>query len=254
MPELTPNDIESIERATLAAVPPQQLLTLPAWPQWLVPLDSGTMGRAKSAVPLSHTSADVDVIDAVEAAYRDASVTPAWRLPLVDNFASLRAALIARRYRPEQLTCVKVGNVSDALKNESTQHAWQVQVFDQPHPHWQQVFFAPGFDAKDAASRVSILSRSQTTHYGVIVHDGEPVACGALSISHGWASLHGMRTAAAMRNQGLASALIRTFAQRAHDAGATRWFLQVEAENASANHLYAQFGFQEAWRYEYWRR
>jgi hypothetical protein len=46
------HDVENIERATLAAVSPEAVLELSGW---LLAFDTGTVGRAKSAVPMLHT-------------------------------------------------------------------------------------------------------------------------------------------------------------------------------------------------------
>src|SRR5687768_2300713 len=61
--------IEAIERATLAAVPPQRL---EEWGGWLLALDDGTVGRAHSAVPLRHGAPPEDVLGTLEARYREA--------------------------------------------------------------------------------------------------------------------------------------------------------------------------------------
>ena len=52
-------DIEAIERATLDAVPPEQTAVLDGW---LLGLDRGTVGRAHSAVPLTHDGCDAAVL------------------------------------------------------------------------------------------------------------------------------------------------------------------------------------------------
>ena len=44
--------IEAIERATVAAVSPDDQAEIAGW---ILPFDAGTVGRAKSAVPLVHT-------------------------------------------------------------------------------------------------------------------------------------------------------------------------------------------------------
>ena len=54
-------DIEAIERATLDAVPPEQTAVLDGW---LLGLDRGTVGRAHSAVPLTHDGCDAAVLTA----------------------------------------------------------------------------------------------------------------------------------------------------------------------------------------------
>jgi hypothetical protein len=54
--------VDEIERATLQVVVPDEMVCLPGW---LVPVFSGTVGRARSAVPLQHASPDLAVIDQV---------------------------------------------------------------------------------------------------------------------------------------------------------------------------------------------
>ena len=48
--------VADIERATLSVVVPDELICLPGW---LVPIFSGTVGRARSAVPLQHAAPDL---------------------------------------------------------------------------------------------------------------------------------------------------------------------------------------------------
>ena len=58
-----PADIESIERATLAAVAPEEVLEIGGW---LVGLDPGSIRLAASAVPLRHDlPAGPEVIDEI---------------------------------------------------------------------------------------------------------------------------------------------------------------------------------------------
>ena len=63
---VTSEDIEAIERATLAAVTPEALEEIAGW---LLPFDSGTVGRARSAVPLAHTTPDPPSLHEIEARY-----------------------------------------------------------------------------------------------------------------------------------------------------------------------------------------
>ena len=48
---LTAAEVEAIERATAEAVAPEVVHELDGW---VVPLDAGTIGRAKAAFPLRH--------------------------------------------------------------------------------------------------------------------------------------------------------------------------------------------------------
>ncbi|WP_341911120.1 hypothetical protein [Polaromonas sp. YR568] len=59
-------DVASIEQATLAAVAPD---TVEAHEGWLLPVDHGTIRRARSAVPLQHAHAEPGVLGRIEAYY-----------------------------------------------------------------------------------------------------------------------------------------------------------------------------------------
>jgi hypothetical protein len=48
---MQPSDIETIERATLAALSPDAVED--AW-GWLLPFDGGKISRSRTAVPLAH--------------------------------------------------------------------------------------------------------------------------------------------------------------------------------------------------------
>jgi ribosomal protein S18 acetylase RimI-like enzyme len=130
---------------------------------------------------------------------------------------------------------------------------WQVAVNTHPNAAWQSVFLGQGFDPVDAAARIRNLSRATHSLYLHVTQDGQAVACGAASVSHGWLGVHGMRTAVNYRRQGLAAAILREMALQAMGLGLTRAFLQVDAGNTLALDLYRRAGFRAAWLYAYWR-
>jgi len=84
--------------------------------------------------------------------------------------------------------------------------------------------------------------------------NGTTVAAGAGAFSHGWASVHGMRTDQACRGRGLAGRVLAGIAEVAARRGIDRVFLQVEDVNAPALALYRRAGFETAWSYDYWRK
>jgi ribosomal protein S18 acetylase RimI-like enzyme len=127
-------------------------------------------------------------------------------------------------------------------------------VDDVPDAAWAALFLGEGFDPVDGAHRVALLSRAKGTVFASYRQNGATLAGGAGSFSHGWASVHGMRTAMSHRRGGLAKHVLASLAQTALDRGYDHVFLQVEAENASALALYQQAGFQTAWTYAYWRK
>lgn len=244
---LTDHDIADLERATLDAVVPHALETLPGW---LLPFDTSTIGRAKSAVPLSHQLQDADIVHTIADRYAVHGLSAAYRVADVSALANLHRELHSAGYRPEQATLVQIGSATRLLQVFGTGNATLTQ---QPTAAWSDVYVAPGFDAVDGAHRVQALSRSPHVVYASLVDAQGPVAAGTASFSHGWASVHGMRTLERARGRGLAGCALAALAQQAVARGIDRVFLQVDESNAPALALYRRAGFQTAWRYHYWR-
>lgn len=245
---MTPDDIEALERATVAAVSPQALEEMPGW---LLPFDSGTVGRARSAVPLAHDAPDAKSIDAIEARYAMRALPVMWRLPHVPAFDAFAKQLQGRGYGAGKPTHVQVAEVASVMKVSPGPFA---QTATQPDSAWAAVFVGEGFDPVDGASRVATLSRAPGALFASIREGGETVAAGMGGFSHDWASVHGMRTAQRCRGRGLAGRVLATLAQAARSRGIERIFLQVEASNPSALALYRRAGFTTAWTYSYWKK
>lgn len=243
---MTADEIESLERATLAAVPPQELVELDGW---LLGIDDGTVGRAHSAVPLNPGAAAS--VAAVEGQYAQRGLRATFRVSQEQGFDPVRAALASRGYAPTQRTLTMTGRVADVAALASDV---QVDLALQPAEEWGAVFLGPGFDPVDGASRLAILGRARQSIFASARKSGEVVAVGSACFAHGWCGLHAMRTVPAWRGKGLASSLLSAMAREAGARGLTRAFLQVEQANAAAQKLYRRAGFGTAWCYEYWRR
>ncbi len=242
----SPQDIEDIERATLDAVPPDATARLG---RWLVGLDRGTVGRAHSAVPLDHAATDARVLAPVEALYAENGLRAIFRLPAQRNFVALRAELLVRGYVRSKPTSTFVGSVA---KMAARSDGAQADLLSAPDDAWRAVFLGEGVDPVDGASRVQILQRAQHAVFSRVQVNGETVAVGMGSFSRGWASLHGMRTLAAFRGQGLASQILGALAREAQRREIARAFLQVEQTSTAARALYRRAGFAPAWDYAYW--
>lgn len=240
-------EVEAIERATVAAVAPQAVHELGGW---LVCVDPGSIGRAKSAVPLGHgLPLDPAVLDEIEALYRAAGRAPAFRLADAPGLEPIQQELARRGYRPEQPTLVKVGELTGLQALSDTPG----EVAEVPDAAWIEAFGGEGFDPADAQHRIRNLSRSPGARFGSVRQDGRALAVGAGACAHGWASVHGMRTRPTHRGQGLAGRVLAGLAAAAVEQGFSRVFLQVEEPNAPARALYRRAGFSLAWRYRYWR-
>ena len=98
------DDCESLERATLAAVPPEAQEEAAGW---LLAFDRGTVGRAHSAAPLRHAAAVADRSDEVVRRYRDRGFRPVLRLPDHAAFEPLQARLEGPGFAPGKTTMVQ---------------------------------------------------------------------------------------------------------------------------------------------------
>lgn len=246
---LQASDVENIERATVNAVSPQAVEEVHGW---LLAFDSGTVNRAKSAVPLRHLAVpDAGrLIEGVETRYAARGLAAQFRLASVPCFDGLREELRRRGYRAEQPTLVQLAPVQ-AVRAVSAERA---EVDAAPDAAWAALFMGEGFDPADGASRVAALARAAGSLYASVREGGQTVAAGAGAFSQGWLSVHGMRTAPARRGRGMAGRILAALAEAAMARGVARCFLQVEQANTAAQAVYRRAGFGTAWAYEYWRR
>jgi GNAT superfamily N-acetyltransferase len=240
-------DVASLERATLAAVPPQAKEEAAGW---LLGFDAGTVGRARSAAPLAHVAAADAVVPQVEARYRARGLPTLWRIPHLPCFAPLQARLAQSGYAAAKPTLVQTGTVEAMAR--LAHGNWPVQLERSPSEGWAAVFLGEGFDPVDGASRLDILRRAHESVFANISVEGHVAAVGSACFSHGWCGIHGMRTAPAFRGRGLAASILAMLAREATQRGIRRTFLQVEQSNEAAQSLYRRAGLATVWPYAYW--
>jgi GNAT superfamily N-acetyltransferase len=214
---------------------------------WLVPLDNGTIGRAKSAVPLRHDLGP-EAVGEIAAAYLDRGLRPAFRIADVAELEGVRADLARRGFTQEQPTIFETGSTADMARLSDG----PAMLFSEPGEGWAAVFLGEGFDPADGAHRIAALSRSPDAVYGAAGEGADIQAVGVMSFGVVWAGVHGMRTAPAHRSKGLASRVLSALGAAAQARGIERVFLQVEEANP-ARRIYRRAGFTPAWRYHYWR-
>lgn len=243
---LTDDAIARLERSTRDAVAPPAHETLDGWQ---LSYDAFTIGRARSAVPLRHHHLPAAAVPDICARYAQRQLPAIFRLPDVAGLADVRTALLRLGFVPRQPTLVQVTS-TDRVAALADPHSctWSAT----PTAQWAAVYTAPGFDPVDGQHRVQALSRGQHTVYATLVQNDQALCAGTAVYSQGWASLHGLRTVAGARGQGLAAQLMACLAQEALRRGLAETFLQVEEDNPAALALYRRAGFVTAWRYHYW--
>jgi len=244
------NEVEAIERATVAAVSPLAVEELDGW---LLPFDDGTVKRARSAVPLHREPVTGRTIDRIEDRYDRRQFVPAFRLADVPSFVALQSELEQRHYVGDSPTCVQIGSAR-RMREVAPAGAALADVDLAPDDAWATLFLGEGFDPVDGAHRVRALSRAQGSLYASVREGRRTVAAGAMAFGHGWASVHGMRTEQSQRGRGLAGRVLAGLARAALERGFERVFLQVDAHNMAAHALYRRAGFSTQWQYRYWQR
>ena len=244
---MTELDVESVERATVAAVAPREVEELPGW---LVAYDSVTVNRARSAVPLRHDAPNATVVAEIFDRYRQRGGEPNFRVPQLAAMDGIERELSRLRLSPQQPTQVLVASAHDVARASADNN---VRIATEPDDAWAGVFLGEGFDPADGASRVATLKRAKGSLFAGIRAGDAVIAGGVLALGHGWASIHGMRTALAHRGQGLATRVLAALAREALKQGHDRIALQVEVANDTATRVYKRCGFELAWVYAYWR-
>jgi GNAT superfamily N-acetyltransferase len=236
-------DVDTLERSVVGAVAPPKMLEVDGW---LVPLDDGPIGRAKSAVPLSHEVGPGAVGKVVEA-FRDHGLAPGFRLAEVPALDPVRDAVARHGLTGRQPTVMKVGDVSRLAAVSDA----PARLLDRPDAAWEAVFLGDGFDPEEGARRIQNLGRSPGGVFGA-AGEGATEAVGVCTLCHGLAGIHGMRTAPAHRGKGHAAAILGAFGRVLADRGVTDVVLQVEEPNP-ARRIYRRAGFEQLWIYRYWR-
>jgi GNAT superfamily N-acetyltransferase len=229
-----------------------------AWPAreraqlggWRLNASAGRSMRINACWPLGAPDGDPEAaLDAVEAWYAARSLPP--RFKLTDGVVApndLPQRLATRGYTPIKETLVMLGPVVGACDPA-------IRVTATPDVAFEAVFTATAGDPEDGQERLEALGRIPApARFGRLDIDGVAAAIGASAIGGGFVGVFGMRTAPDHRRKGLARRVLRALLAEATTLGAERAWLQVEAENAPAIALYADEGFEPAYRYRYWTR
>ncbi len=246
---LKAEDIARLERATVAGVAPRRMMELDGW---VLGLDGGPMGRARSAAPLSHDPPP-PLTPALAESYAATGLAPAFRLPDLPVFAAARDLLRDGGFRPGEPTWVMTADpLAVAGYAGPGARGPEPVLLEAPDAAWAEAFCGPGFDAREGAQRVAQLARSPGAVFGAVREQERTLAVGVLSRAGGLGGVHGMRTSPDQRGRGHAGRLLAAFGRQTGEWGLPGIFLQVEAGNP-ARRLYRAAGFTELWRYWYWR-
>lgn len=109
-----------------------------------------------------------------------------------------------------------------------------------------------GYSEATIVQMRNLLAAMVVPATGVVIYrDGAPVASGLMAISNGIVITGNVVTDQARRRQGLAAAMMRSGLAWAKGEGATVAALNVQADNAAAQALYAGLGYIYQYDYTY---
>ncbi|WP_162249167.1 GNAT family N-acetyltransferase [Devosia sp. Root685] len=107
-------------------------------------------------------------------------------------------------------------------------------------------------DEAEMGRMKALLAVMKVPATGIVIYrNGEPVASGLMAISNNIVITGNVITDPTRRRQGLASAMMRTGLNWAHEKGATIAALNVQADNPAAQALYQNLGFTHQYDYHY---
>ena len=235
-----------------------ELISTRAWPAarqaaiggWRLHASSGFSGRINACWPLEDPGLPLgDAVAAVEDWHRSRGIPSLFKL--VESACAptgLVEHLSARGYRPRTETVMMVG-AAGGVRDPG------VMLGEAVDDTFAAVFASTSTDPGDTRERLETLARIPAPRaFGRLDVDGVPAAIGACAVEGDWAGVFAMRTDPAHRRKRLAWRVLGSLLGAAAGAGATRAWLQVEADNSGAIVLYRAAGFEEAYRYRYWTR
>ncbi|MBL8518354.1 MAG: GNAT family N-acetyltransferase [Betaproteobacteria bacterium] len=239
-------ELLELERLTLATSP---ALREELYDEWVLRASGTDTRRANSVTQLGRGTLPLaEKIDCCERWYADAGQPATFRLTSALSPPELDALLEARGYSvvtPSHMMCCALDQVSEAEPPPQIVERTARQGIADLH---RLKGSAPALIERDQTRQARWTSPERHLAF---MEAGEVRACGLVRVEGPWAGLFNMRTAAAHRGRGIASALVAALLAWAHGQGARQAFLQVERGNDAAVRLYRRAGFDPRYDYHY---
>lgn len=237
-----------IEEASLNAWPALQHILFDGW---ILRFARGYTRRANSVNPFYPSSLDVqEKIDVCENLYREKDLPPVFRLTPFSSPPGLDQALDSRGYRKTDPTLVLFLD----LRNHEIKPASSCELRTEGLEAWMDIFCRfRQVPVGEHQTHQEMLGAIPSQRFLVCLADsGRPVACGLAVLEERYLGLFDLITNPQHRNKGYGTQLVSGLLSYAQKQGAWYAYLQVMSVNQPARHLYARFGFEEA--YHYWYR
>lgn len=222
---------------------------------WLLRAGLGWTGRSNSALPVGDPGLPLpEAVDAVEAWFDERGLIPLIMLPRPTGAATaddpLGALLLERGWVEGNPADVLTGRTADLLAPTPAPAGLRLTT----SPSADEAWFAGGsprlLDHLDAARQVLALPAHQVFATAT-TDEGEVAAVVRVAINDGWAGVFGLHVSPAYRGRGIGRWLTVEALRIAAAAGASLTYLQVEPDNAPAQHLYRGLGLAPHHDYVY---
>ena len=234
-------------------------LSLNAWPApkvlfydgWVVRFASGYTSRANSVTPLR--AGTIDLAEKIQFccdAYRRHGLPAKFKLTAASQPPGLEAALAGHGFRADGGAMVQVAELAE-LPRES-----DARVREHSVEQWSDSLVALGEDKPENLPKLrAIIGAIAVPTSLVLMHERDRIAAAGMAVlQNGWMGLFHIVTHQEMRRRGFGCAVVQSLLNWGKSQGAQRAYLQVVPNNVPARGLYKEFGFQDAYEYQYWRR
>ncbi|MEM6430214.1 MAG: GNAT family N-acetyltransferase [Deinococcota bacterium] len=223
---------------------------------WQVRYHYGVTRRANSTWPRSHQGKCglAQKLQLVEAFYANAGQAPRFQVSPASAPHGLKEILHDRGYVSDSVTNVQVVDIETVI-DRAIPKRFEVWLKPKLEPQWLEhdTRFAHSKRANNPAYRTLFENTPQPCVFASLRQDNAVIALGQCVVhsEEGFAGLFNISTRPNMRRRGVATALLHHLARWAQRQGAKQMYLQVEADNASANALYTKLGFTTCYQYEH---
>ncbi|GAA0379679.1 GNAT family N-acetyltransferase [Bacillus horti] len=236
-----------------------------AWPSlqtklydgWFLRFSKGYTKRANSIHPLSPSTLELqEKIAACEELYQEKGMDVVYKMTATAFPKQLDHELEVRGYTAEGHTSVQTLDFSrfEGQLEKETIGENNIIILDTISEDWLNDYCTLNTvsEKNKEIMRCMLGQISSSTFYVTLVHEQQTVACGLGVLEGDYIGLFDIVTASKFRKQGFGKRLVSALLQAGEQHGAKHAYLQVVKENEPAVHLYASFGFKEA--YQYWYR
>ncbi|WP_375483812.1 GNAT family N-acetyltransferase [uncultured Jatrophihabitans sp.] len=213
---------------------------------WVLRADHGFLRRANSVLPLGQPGMPLDEALARAHDWYAARGLPL-RIAVPTEARRLLDAELGERWWPIETPAHLMTGRLDHLVAPAAE-VTDVAVEAAPDDAWFALY--RDGDSGGEAGR-ALLTRHDRAVFASVREGGHTVAIGRGSVDDGWLGVAGVEVAPDARRRGLATAVTAALWAWGRDQGATRSYLQVEADNESALALYARQGYRVHHDYRY---